>query len=87
MQIPEGLMLRKITDTWVVIPTGARLVEFNGIIKLNETGAFLWQKLEQGLATNELVDALMAEYAVNQPTAQADVAEFVSELSEKGLFT
>jgi hypothetical protein len=86
MKIKEGFMLREVAGQWVVVPLGERVVEFSGIMTLNETGAFLWKKLESGVQNEEeLVAALLAEYDVDKETAQRDVSEFISDVNEKGL--
>jgi len=46
MKLKEGFMLRQVAGEHVVLPVGAD-VDFNGMITLNETGAFLWNRLEQ----------------------------------------
>ena len=46
MKIRNGFMLRKVGGQNVVVAVGAASRDFNGIIKLNETGAFLWELLK-----------------------------------------
>lgn len=85
MRVKDGYMLREIAGTWVVVPIGKRVVEFNGLMTLNESGALLWKKLEMEADMKELVRAVMSEYEVDEATASSDVAEFVSEIDKKGL--
>jgi hypothetical protein len=85
LRIAKGFILRKIVDTWVVIPTGSKLVEFNGILNLNESGALLWQKLESGAQKDELVSVLVDEYLISASDAQTDVEMFLAEMKTKGL--
>lgn len=85
MKIKDGFMLREIADTWVVIPIGERVVEFNAIISLSESGADLWKILKDDADETELVKALMSEYIVDEATASKDVKEFIQEMSNKGL--
>lgn len=85
MKIKDGFMLREIVDNWVVVPLGERVVEFNGIMTLSETGAFLWKGIEEGKDTNELVDSMTAEYEVDKETALADTLEFISAIEKNGL--
>lgn len=85
MRVKDGYMLREIAGTWVVVPIGKRIVEFNGLMTLNESGALLWKKLEMEADMKELVRAVMAEYEVDEATASSDVVEFVSEIDKKGL--
>ena len=42
MKLKEDFLLRQVADTWVVMPIGQEMLDFNGMLTLNETGAFLW---------------------------------------------
>ena len=42
MQIKPGFAMRKIAGSNIVVPVGAASSDFNGMITLNDTGAFLW---------------------------------------------
>lgn len=85
MKVKEGFMLREIADSWVIVPLGTRTVEFNGIMTLNESGAFLWRKLEGGAELCDLVSAIKSEYNVNDKIAAADVKEFIDAVNAKDL--
>lgn len=85
MRIVDGFMLREIASTWVVIPTGPKLVEFNGIVNLSESGALLWRKLESGANKNGLVSLLLEEYQISESEARGDVEAFLSEMKANGL--
>lgn len=83
MKIKEGFMLKTVADSFVVVPTGANIVDFSAMITLNETGAFLWEALKNDVTEEELTSALMSEYEVDEKTAGEDVAEFVAVLRDK----
>jgi len=78
-------MLREIAGTWIVVPLGQRVVDFNGLMTLSETGAFLWKRLEQEAGEDELITALLEEYEVDEETAKADIDEFLKELKSGGI--
>lgn len=84
MKLNRDFVLRQVADSWVVLPVGQTSVDFNGMLTLNESGAILWKRLEQGGGTEELVDALCAEYAVERAVALSDVEEFLSKLERAG---
>ena len=84
MKLSENFALRQVAGTWVVMPLGDATLDFNGMMTLNDTGAFLWKALEQGSDKNALVTALTAEYAVGAEQAAADVEEFMAMLAEAG---
>ncbi len=85
MKIRNGFMLRKVGGQNVVVAVGAASRDFNGIIKLNETGAFLWELLKSERTPEELTEALLAEYDIDRETASADVETFVERLSRAEL--
>ena len=85
MKIEENYMLRKVADCYVVVPIGAAVAEFNGMINLNEVGAFLWRQLESDTTPEAVVAAVLEEYEVDEAVAKADVDKFVKELQEAGL--
>ncbi len=85
MKIKSGFMLRTIAGCKIVVAVGRRTVEFNGIINLNDTGAFLWERLEQGATEDELVAAILDNYTdVDEPTARKSVQDFVKTLRDAG---
>ena len=85
MKIRNGFMLRKVGGQNVVVAVGAASMDFNGIIKLNETGAFLWELLKSERTPEELTEALLAEYDIDRETASADVEAFAERLSRAEL--
>ncbi len=78
MKIKEGFILRQVAGDTVVLPSGD--MDINAMITLNETGTFLWQKLEQDTTVDELVAAVLAEYETDEATARAAVEGFVEKL-------
>ena len=84
MKIKEGSLLRSIAGQSVVIPVGGEL-DMNMMITLNDTGKFLWEKLQTDTTEADLVKALLAEYDVSESTAAASVAAFVKKLEDSKL--
>ena len=85
MKIKENFILRKISDSFVVVPVGDAVVDFSGLINLNETGAFLFERLQHGAAATDLVNALLSEYDVTKECAENDVKVFVNKLKDAGI--
>jgi len=54
---------------------------------LNETGSFLWKLLESedGALKEDLVDELCNSFDVEPDRAEADVDDFLKDLSDQGL--
>ncbi len=85
MRLKEGFLLKKVAGEYVVVPTGNAMIDFKAMISLNETGAFLWEALKTDKSQQQLTEALLGEYDVDEETASCDVAEFVKLLDEKNL--
>ncbi|MCD7855250.1 MAG: PqqD family protein [Clostridiales bacterium] len=85
MKIKDGYLLRKIQNTAVVVPFGEESVDFNSIMNLNETGAFIWSRIEDDTDEEAVVNAVVGMYDVDRDTAAADVAEFLQLLRNNGL--
>lgn len=85
MKIKEGFILRNVGGQAVVVAVGEASKVFNGMIKLNSTGEFLWRQIMAGADEEQLVKKLSGEYDVDEVTASDDVAAFVKKLKNTGI--
>lgn len=85
MKIKDGYLAREVAGSKIVVPVGERTVNFNGIITLNETAGFLWDRLATGAEKAELLTALLAEYDIDEATATADIETFIAKLKDADL--
>ena len=85
MKVKTGYILRKIAGHYVVLPSGARTVEFVGVITLNDSGAFLWENMNEDVTEEGLLEKLMTEYSIDRETALQDVQNFVALLEKNSL--
>ena len=84
MRIKEGFILRKVGKQYVVAATGKASKDFNGMIRLNASAAYVFELLKEDMTEEALVDALLKEYDVDEETAKLDVDAFLSKLKEAG---
>lgn len=82
MKIKEDFVLRKVANSYVVVPVNKLTLDFNGIINLNETGAFLFEKLQNDCEKADLLSAMLDEYEVSEEKASADIDSFIKKLEE-----
>lgn len=86
MKLKKNFELRDVCGENVVIPCGIENVNFDCIVHLNETGAFLWKEAEKGdFSVDSLTNALLQEYEVEESVAKSDVQAFVNKLIEQEL--
>lgn len=76
---PE-FIFRMIADEAVLVPIHNNLADMNCIYSLNETGAFLWNRLEQQPTKEDLQTALLAEYAGETEVINIDLERFLAEM-------
>lgn len=69
----------------VVIAIGSASKIFNGMVKLNETGELMWDKLVEGTTREELIVAILEVYEVEEEVAQKDVDRFIETLKQPGI--
>lgn len=83
MKLRQGFIMRDIAGETIVVPSGDEL-NLNMMITLNDTGKFLWQRLEVGATMEDLVQAMLEEYDVDVQTARSGAERFVRKLQEQG---
>lgn len=85
MKIKSGFAKRKIADSHIVVPIGNKINDFNGMITLNESGAFFWDCLCEDITLDDLIKKVLDEYDIDEKTAKKDVENFINMLKENDL--
>ena len=85
MKIKNGFVVREIAGQCIVVALGEASKSFNGMIRLNETGTFIWSMLEKGAEIDDIVNAVVEEYDAKLETVRSDVERFVSTLNSAGI--
>ena len=85
MKIKDGFMLRQVCDDYMVIPVGTNSIEFKSVIRLNETGAFLFERLKSNTTQEQLVADMLDEYNVEKDVATNDISIFIKNLMNAGI--
>ncbi len=83
MKIKSGYMLRKICNEAVVIAIGS--TDFNGMLKLNDTGAYLWEQMQGEFNTDTVKNALLQKYEISESEAEQGANDFIKTLSDVGV--
>lgn len=80
MKIKDGFIMRELNGTGVAVPVGETSEKFPGMVTLNDTGMFLWNKISSESTRDSLINALLDEYDVDEATAANDVDKFIESL-------
>jgi hypothetical protein len=84
MQINKDFTIQKVGASYVAVPVGETSKTFHGMVRLNETGAFLWRYFQEEHTLEEGIAALLGEYEVDEELAKADVERFMQTLMTNG---
>lgn len=84
MKAANGFILREIAGDTILIPSGAAAQKFNGLITINELGAFIWNALQTETTLDAIVEQITESYEVDADTARADAVSFLEELRKVG---
>lgn len=86
MKTIEGFKLRKVCNETVLVPEGINLVNFNKMVSMNSTAAFLWEALQGKEFTVEDMAALLTkEYDVSEEQALKDCGTLADKWIETGI--
>lgn len=86
MKIKNGFVLRQLLGEYVVTGEGLERVNFNKIISLNATAAYLWEELkDKEFDVPMMAGLLTAKYEVDDQTALADSEKLAQSWKEAGL--
>jgi len=74
MTIKPGFKLRPLGNEFILVGEGIEQINFNKMITMNETAAYLWQKVMDGQDFNAelLANLLTEEYEVSYEQALKD---------------
>ena len=87
MKINRDFTIQKVGGSYVAVAVGETSKTFHGMIRLNDTGAFLWKQMsERDCTEEELVEALLAEYDIDRETATGDVRRMIDGLKAYPVF-
>lgn len=81
LKTKKGFLLRKLGAEYMVVAIGEASKSFNGMIRMNETGAFYWKELEKGASEDDLVSRTMERFTdVDEASAREDVKAFLQSI-------
>ena len=73
MKIKEGFVLREMCGENIVAGEGLQHINFNKLISLNSTAAFLWKALEgKEFTVESMAQLLVDEYGIDMELALKD---------------
>jgi Coenzyme PQQ synthesis protein D (PqqD) len=60
-------------------------LQANLILALNQTGAFIWERIKDGHSFDDIVDSLVEATRMDRIDVETDTREFMQDLVKRGL--
>ena len=86
MKIKEGFILREMCGEYIVAAEGLENLNFNKLISLNESAAYLWSELfGKEFSIEEMAELLIARYGIDKELALKDSASLYEAWKGAGI--
>ena len=86
MKIKEGFVLREMCGENIVAAEGLQNINFNKLISLNSTAAFLWKELVgKEFSVEDMASLLVEEYGIDMELAVKDSKALCQAWSDAGV--
>lgn len=86
MKIKEGFILREMCGENIVAAEGLENINFNKLISLNESAAYLWNELQgKEFSIEEMAELLIARYGIDKELALKDSANLYEAWKNAGI--
>jgi hypothetical protein len=79
------LIERRVLDEALLVPIGGELADLQRIFALNPVAQYIWAQLDGKRDLAAVRDGIVARFEVEPADAEADLAEFIAQLSAAGL--
>jgi len=79
-----SVVSRQIAGETILVPIRGNAADLESIYMLNETAATAWGLMDGRRTLEEILDAILAEYAVGAEDAEGDLVELVTQLEALG---
>lgn len=83
MKLKYNFVMNKVADMVVAVAVGEDVQKFDGFIKMNDTGAYIFNMLKNDVTEDEITAAMEKEYeGVTSEELRKTVREFIGRLKE-----
>ena len=84
MKLKKGFITHMLGDEQIMVAAGPAAQEFHGLVRSNETAAFIIDCLKSDVSESDIIAQILEVYDVDPETAQRDVRAILEKLREIG---
>jgi len=77
-----NIVPRKTGDEYVLVPLSNNIADMDRVYTLNETGAFIWERLDGKTDLATILKEMQKTFDVDKKTAEQDLRDFIDQLQE-----
>ncbi len=86
MKKKSGFVLRQVCGENIIVAEGKENIDFSSIIAMNESSAYLWEKIgEDSFTPESMAIMLTEEYDIDNATALEDATTLARQWIEAGI--
>jgi hypothetical protein len=76
------MVSRMVSGEHILVPLASRGADIDSIFNLNETGTFIWEKIDGHRTVAEVIALVASDFQVPEDRATLDCGEFFAQLLE-----
>jgi hypothetical protein len=76
----KSIVTTKTGNEYVLVPVANNIADMNSVYTLNETGAFIWERINGENSVEDIINEMTREYEVDHLTASNDVFTFIDDM-------
>lgn len=85
MKLKYTFMINELGDSFVAVPMSDSVESFNGVLKLNEGGAFIIETLNEEVSYDELCTKVAEKFSLTAEETKENVDIILAKLKEENL--
>ncbi len=86
MKAKPGFKLREVCGEQIIVAEGKENIDFSNIISMNESSAYLWERIQdKDFTIDDLANLLLEQYEVDVETAKKDVTTLAAQWGKAGI--
>lgn len=83
MKLKYEFVINEVADNMMAVAVDSD--EFAGMVRLNKTGAYIFELLKNDVSEDEIVEALQAKYDATEENLRQTVRGFIESLEKAGV--
>ena len=86
MKINKNFIQKDVGGSHIVMAVGEDAAKLNGMITLNESAYYIWQRLEKGMERDAILSDMICDFeGASAEEIEGDLDTFITKLTEKNI--